>query len=244
MPATAQPNIGLTQGWADLEDGWGEAMNANLRALDLAAMPRVLSRTLAAPPGSPAAGDAYIIAASPTGAWASRAGQFARWSGAAWEFLVPKRGWEAWDDGAQERVRYTGSAWALPALPAHAHAIADVTGLQAALDAKAAAVVTINNQSGTAYTLSLADAGACVRMTGSSASTVTVPTAAAAAFPVGASIAIRRAGAGAVSITGASGVTVNAPTDYTSTVGRQGGTVMLLKVAVAEWDLTGDLAAV
>ena len=89
MPATAQPNVGLLQGWSDLEDGWGEAMNANLRVLDLAVMPRVLSRTLTTPPGSPTAGDAYIIASSPTGAWASRAGQLARWSGAAWEGLSP-----------------------------------------------------------------------------------------------------------------------------------------------------------
>lgn len=243
MPATAQANLGLRQGWTDLEDGWGEDMNANLRALDLASMPRVLSRTLATPPGSPSAGDAYIVATSPTGAWASRALNLARWSGSAWEFMLPKRGWEVWDDGAQERVRYTGSAWAVPGLPSHTHTIADVTGLQAALDGKAAAVVTINNQAGTAYTLALADAGACVRMTGASASTVTVPTAAAVAFPVGASIAIRQAGAGAVSISGASGVTINAPTGYSTTIGRQGGTATALKVGAAEWDLTGDLAA-
>lgn len=51
----------------------------------------VLDRDLAAPPGSPAAGDAYIVGPSATGAWAGKDGQVA-WFDQVWRFLVPKKG--------------------------------------------------------------------------------------------------------------------------------------------------------
>lgn len=129
-------------------------------------------------------------------------------------------------------------------LPGHSHAIADVAGLQSELDGKASAVVAVNNQAVAAYTLALGDAGGCVRMTGVSASAVTIPTAAAVAYPVGASVAVRQVGAGAVSLAGASGVTINIPAGYAATTARQGATMMVLKVAADEWDLTGDIAPV
>lgn len=46
----------------------------------------VLSMTVTTPPASPAEGDLYLIAASPTGAWAGKTGQIAEWSGGAWAF--------------------------------------------------------------------------------------------------------------------------------------------------------------
>lgn len=49
----------------------------------------IINNTLTAPPTSPAPGDAYIVAASPTGAWTGQANTIATWSGFAWKFYTP-----------------------------------------------------------------------------------------------------------------------------------------------------------
>jgi hypothetical protein len=71
------------------------------------------------------------------------------------------------------------------------------------------------------YTLSLSDDGKTVDMNSTSATTVTVPTNATVAFPIGTVIRIRRLGTGTVSVVGASGVGIawassfSIPTRYT-----------------------------
>ena len=47
---------------------------------------------LAAPPASPAIGNCYIVAGSPTGAWAGHAQQLAAYSSGGWRFIVPRDG--------------------------------------------------------------------------------------------------------------------------------------------------------
>lgn len=112
MPGTALQNIGLLHGYANGENGWGADMNANLRMLDCLIQGTVIDRDLATPPGSPAAGNTYIVAASPTGAWSGHATHIARYSGTAWEFYTPKAGWEMWvvDEGV--KARFLAGAWA------------------------------------------------------------------------------------------------------------------------------------
>ena len=56
----------------------------------------VLDKDLASPPGSPSDGNRYIVAASPTGAWAGQAGKVAAWQDGAWAFHAPRTGWLAW----------------------------------------------------------------------------------------------------------------------------------------------------
>lgn len=252
MPGAAQPNAGIIQGWQALEDGWGDQMNANLRALDLLVMPRVLDKDIAVPPSTPTSGDAYIVAASPTGAWAGHATHIARWQApvspattpvASWEFIVPKEGWEVWLDDDNARVRFDGAAWgAIPVL-SHSHAISDTTGLQAALDSKALALVAVNAQTGTTYTLAASDAGKVVRQSNASPITTTVPANSAVAIAVGSVIAVRQTGDGQITLTEGSGVAINTPTGFVKKTGRKHATMMLHKVGIDEWDLTGDLAA-
>lgn len=71
----------------------------------------------------------------------------------------------------------------------------------------------INDQTGTTYTLALADAVNGVRCTNASAITVSIDKNANVAFPRYVRIPIRQGGAGAVTIqiVAASGVTLNAP---------------------------------
>src|SRR5690349_4650996 len=63
--------------------------NSAMALLDQLVQPAVKSRTTAAPPGSPAEGDAYVVAPSATGAWAGKDGKLAAWLSGAWSFTTP-----------------------------------------------------------------------------------------------------------------------------------------------------------
>lgn len=121
----------------------------------------------------------------------------------------------------------------------HTHAIGDVTGLQAALDAKAPATVTANVQTGTTYTLVLADAGRVVEMSNASANTLTVPPNSAVAFPIGTLIEVYQVSTGQTTIAGGSGVTLRAPNG--AKLASQYATASLRKRGTDEWVVAGDL---
>jgi lysophospholipase L1-like esterase len=86
--------------------------NEALRVLDAVVQLGVLDKDLATPPGSPAEGDRYIVAASPTGAWAGHAGSIAVWQDGAWAFHAPRAGWLAWVADEDKLYAYSGTAWA------------------------------------------------------------------------------------------------------------------------------------
>ncbi|MBN9278935.1 MAG: DUF2793 domain-containing protein, partial [Hyphomicrobium sp.] len=67
----------------------------------------------------------------------------------------------------------------------------------------------VNAQTGTSYTLNLADKGRIVTMNNANANTVTIPPNSAIAFPTGAIIDVLRIGAGATTLQAATGVTIN-----------------------------------
>ncbi len=118
MTQVTLPNAGIIAGFLPDEDGWDAEMNRNLRVLDAVTQLRVLDKDLSAPPGSPAAGDAYIIGASPTGAWASHANHIALWQvgddiTSNWTFVLPHEGWKAYVDDENVDYRYSGSAWVI-----------------------------------------------------------------------------------------------------------------------------------
>ncbi|MGO4561068.1 DUF2793 domain-containing protein [Rhizobiales bacterium 3FA27D7] len=86
--------------------------NEALRRLDAVVQLAVLDRDLAAPPASPQEGDRYLVAVSPTGAWAGKAGMIAAWQDGAWAFLVPRRGWLAWVADETRLLAFDGGVWA------------------------------------------------------------------------------------------------------------------------------------
>ena len=85
--------------------------NEALRALDAVVQLMVLDKDLNSPPGSPAEGARYIVAASPTGAWSGHAGKVAAYQDGAWAFYVPREGWLAWAADEDALYVWTGSAW-------------------------------------------------------------------------------------------------------------------------------------
>jgi hypothetical protein len=79
--------------------------------LDQLVQPSVISRTVAAPPASPAEGDAYIVAPSATGVWAGKDGRFAAWLGTGWSFTVPADGWLTYVADTAELAICQSGAW-------------------------------------------------------------------------------------------------------------------------------------
>ncbi len=102
--------------------------------------------------------------------------------------------------------------------------------------------VVINSQSGTSYTLVLGDAGKTILCTNASAVTLTVPTNASVAFPVGTVVSLYQMGAGQVTVAGAGGVTLNSRGGALKTAGQY-APAALLKTATDVWVLSGDVTA-
>jgi hypothetical protein len=98
-----------------------------------------------------------------------------------------------------------------------------------------------NSQSGTTYTLVLGDAGKIVEINNASAITLTVPTNAGVAYPVGTQITILQTGAGQITVSGPSGGTLNATPG--TKLRAQWSSATLLKRATDTWVLMGDLTA-
>lgn len=110
------------------------------------------------------------------------------------------------------------------------------------LDKRAATTLTQNAQTGTTYTLVLTDSDLkLVELSNASAITLTVPTNASVAFPVGCQINIIQTAAGQVTVAGAGGVTVNATPGLK--LRAQWSSATLIKRATDTWVLVGDLAA-
>ena len=97
-----------------------------------------------------------------------------------------------------------------------------------------------NAQTGTTYTLVLTDVAKVVSLTNAAAITLTVPTNASVAFPVGTQILIYQGGAGQVTIS--SSATINSQAGNLKTRGQY-AVAGLLKIATDEWVAFGNLTS-
>jgi hypothetical protein len=102
---------------------------------------------------------------------------------------------------------------------------------------------TLNDQTGTSYTPVLTDQyQVLVTRSNASASTLTIPTNASVAFPVGTVITVLNKGAGAVTISGAGGVTVlSAGAVAASPTLAQYKSAALIQVATNTWYVVGAI---
>ncbi len=138
---------------------------------------------------------------------------------------------QAIEGDAFDRANHTGK-----------QAIGTITGLQSALDSKGALDPDINTQASTSYTLTLADRGRLVVMSNATANTLTIPTNAGVAFPIGTIVSVVQHGAGTTTIAGATGVSINGVSGGDGSIGSRYQAVALLKVATDAWLLSGDVA--
>lgn len=104
-----------------------------------------------------------------------------------------------------------------------------------------AAPIVIDTKT-SSYTLVLSDAGKNIEFNSASATTLTVPTNAAVAFPVGTALLVTQVGAGQVTIAGASGVTIQSSYSRTK-LSAQYAQASLIKRATNTWLLAGNLSS-
>ena len=98
-----------------------------------------------------------------------------------------------------------------------------------------------NAQTGTSYTLALSDVAKVVSLTNAASITLTIPTNATVAFPLGTQILLYQGGAGQVTVGGA-GVTIRSQGSKLKIFGQY-GVAGLLKVGTDEWVAFGNLSA-
>jgi hypothetical protein len=106
-----------------------------------------------------------------------------------------------------------------------------------------AASVATNAQTGTSYTLALADNGKLVTLANASPVAVTIPLNSSIALPVGAVIMMAAYDAGAVTISGAGGVTVvsGGATPASPVIRAQYSSVGAIQTSANNWLVVGDL---
>jgi hypothetical protein len=101
---------------------------------------------------------------------------------------------------------------------------------------------TITPVAGTSYTLALADAGALLNFTASSAVALTIPDDATINFPVGTNISILQAGTGTITVSASVGATlVSTPSTFTR---NRYSVAALVKLSANTWLLAGDLGVI
>lgn len=113
MTQFAFPLLGINSGYATGQDGWKAGYDANMAWLYMAALGRVLNRTLTTLPGSPTVGDAYIVAPSgTTGALIGKENQVVVRGESTWYYMPAAAGvLTFYDVGADEWVYFDGTAW-------------------------------------------------------------------------------------------------------------------------------------
>jgi hypothetical protein len=85
--------------------------NEALSRLDATVQLAVIDATHAAPPGSPAEGDRYIVAEGASGTWAGHEGDIAAFVDGAWMFVAPEPGWIAFDRSAEAVLVREAGGW-------------------------------------------------------------------------------------------------------------------------------------
>lgn len=113
MPQTALPDLGLNYDYDAGDDGWKAGVDNNWTILDVFAIGSVISE-LGAQPGSPAVGDAYIIAPGATGAaWATNDNALTVWNdiAAGWSIIAPVVGWKVFDRNLNFFRVWDGTRW-------------------------------------------------------------------------------------------------------------------------------------
>ena len=112
----------------------------------------------------------------------------------------------------------------------------------AAASTGGASFAPVITESTTARALALTDAGAYLRHTNASASTLTVPPQSSVSWAADTEVHVRRASSGTLTLTPGSGVTLNAPSGGTLVMGNN-MSVTLKRVAADVWDVIGQTVA-
>ena len=92
-------------------------MNEGLARLDMVAAGRVETMVLSSPPALPVEGEAHIIPAGASDAWAGQDRKVAVYINGGWDFIAPWAGWELWVAGSSGFATFDGASWHLFSQP-------------------------------------------------------------------------------------------------------------------------------
>lgn len=175
------------------------------------------SRLTATPPGSPAAGDLYIVGPSPTGAWSGQAGKLAFYD-TSWKFITAREGMTLWVGDEDVLYAYDGTTW------------------------QSQVIAIYSSLAGTSLTLDGSYSGKTITTANGSATTITLPN----SLYVGFTCHIIQYGAGQVTFTPASGAARRNRQSHTKTAGQYARCTLQVIAnsggAAAEYILSGDTA--
>lgn len=118
----------------------------------------------------------------------------------------------------------------------HNHTSDDITDIDTYIQSQARP--SVRTETSTAWTLALTDEYHLILCDNASAITVTVPTNASVACPIGYTCHLHQEGAGQVTIAGDVGVTVNSARSLSTD--SQYSALSLMKVATDQWVVIGD----
>lgn len=127
MAERTLPNVGLKGGYDPGENGWGDAQNLNLLTLSVLTQGTVIDK-VAAEPGSPTAGDVYLLDET----HATHANAVAVYDGPTgeedWVYLDPNPGWLLYNQTEEYYEKFDGTVWAELATGGGGAAFPDFTG--------------------------------------------------------------------------------------------------------------------
>lgn len=254
---TTMPRFGVTE-LAPSQAIPETTVNENLRYVSQGAGHFVfIDRDLATPPGSPADGDCYLVATGGTGDWSGHDGDIAFYMGSAWEFIEALEGFTAGVQDENAVIAFVGGSWtALATGDAYTDeqardvigtALVEGEGIDIEVDDGGNTITlsvkgaTTKSETGTSYTGVLADKNKYIRFTNGSAVAFTIPPNSSVAYPVDTVITVEQAGAGTVTLTPGSGVTLHSRGALLATAGQY-AVAQVKKVATDTWTVIGDVA--
>lgn len=111
MAARDLPNLGLKAGYDPGENSWGDDMTLNLLKLSILTQGVAINK-VAAEPGTPAAGDVYILDET----HATHPNEVIVFDGPvgseAWVYIVPSEGWLIFNQTVNYYEKFDGTVWA------------------------------------------------------------------------------------------------------------------------------------
>lgn len=221
MPARTLPNLGLKAFYDLGEDGWKDDQDLNLLVLSALVQATAVAK-VSADPGAPVDGDIYVFDEThPT-----HANAIAIRDDGAWVFVTPNPGWLIFNQAGADYLTFDGATW---------------TELETGGGGGSSGPAPSSTQAGTSYTAVLGDANTYIRFTNAAAVVFTIPPNASVAFPLDTVISVEQAGAGAVTLTPGSGVTLNSRGGLLQT-GGQYAVCQLKKIGTNTWTVIGDVA--
>jgi hypothetical protein len=121
MAISLGPKLGLLFN-ANINEAYYDAFRPFLQAIDALVQANVINASTVVPPVSPSNGDAYLLIATPSGAWSGHQYAIAVWdtqvtnsgtntTNPQWVFYEPNPGWIVWNVATTSFLGWTGSSW-------------------------------------------------------------------------------------------------------------------------------------